>query len=80
MARSDLGAATCRTGTTVCPYCGTGCCILFHGSSAFPCVHRRVSQGALCLRGWSAAELFWSPKRLVAASARARGGGRPSAP
>ena len=78
MQTSGSGAASCRTGTSVCPYCGTGCCILFHGSSAFPPAHHRVTQGALCLRGWSAAELFWSPLRLTAATLRAREDGATS--
>jgi predicted molibdopterin-dependent oxidoreductase YjgC len=61
------------TATTVCPFCGSGCCMLLEGSSAFPRLRHPVSQGALCLRGWSAGEITASPLRVTTAYTRDRG-------
>ncbi len=47
--------------------------MLLHGSAAFPRLHHPVSQGALCLRGWSAGELVRSPLRVLSAHRRSRG-------
>jgi predicted molibdopterin-dependent oxidoreductase YjgC len=47
------------------------------GSAAYPRRHHEVSQGALCLRGWSAGELLRSPARML--SAYRRGGDRGAA-
>jgi predicted molibdopterin-dependent oxidoreductase YjgC len=74
MPTSERQAASVGTGTTVCPYCGTGCRVLIHGSSAFPTLQDPVSQGSLCLRGWCSAELLWSPQRLTTAVRRTRDG------
>lgn len=62
-----------RSATTVCPFCGTGCGLLISGASSHPRAHHPVSQGALCLRGWSAGELVASPLRVASAYARRRG-------
>jgi predicted molibdopterin-dependent oxidoreductase YjgC len=62
-----------RSATTVCPFCGTGCGVLLAGTAAYPRTHHPVSQGALCLRGWSAGELTSSPLRVLNAYARRRG-------
>jgi predicted molibdopterin-dependent oxidoreductase YjgC len=43
------------------------------GSAAYPRRHHPVSQGALCLRGWSAGELLRSPARMLSAFRRDRG-------
>jgi predicted molibdopterin-dependent oxidoreductase YjgC len=43
------------------------------GPAAFPQRNHHVSQGALCLRGWSAGELVRSPARMLTAYHRARG-------
>jgi predicted molibdopterin-dependent oxidoreductase YjgC len=43
------------------------------GSASFPVAHHPVTEGALCLRGWSAGELGRSPLRVTRASQRARG-------
>lgn len=47
--------------------------MVLSGSTAFPRLHHPVSQGSLCLRGWSAGELLDSPLRVMSAYARARG-------
>lgn len=73
MTNSLLSAARDLPGTTVCPFCGSGCSILLHGAAAFPRLKHPVSQGALCLRGWSAGELSASPLRLTTAYRRDRG-------
>lgn len=66
---------------TVCPFCGSGCSMLLAGAAAHPRAHHPVSQGALCLRGWSAGELLRSPLRVVRAHLRPRGEpARPATP
>lgn len=59
--------------TTVCPFCGSGCCMVLSGSTTYPRLKHPVSEGALCLRGWSAGELIESPLRVLTAFVRARG-------
>ncbi|HEY6553705.1 MAG TPA: molybdopterin-dependent oxidoreductase, partial [Vicinamibacteria bacterium] len=58
---------------TICPFCGSGCGMFLAGSAAFPRRFHPVSQGALCLRGWSAGELLRSPARMLSAFRRDRG-------
>lgn len=58
---------------TVCPFCGSGCGMFLAGSATHPRHHHPVSQGALCLRGWSAGELLRSPSRMLSAFRRDRG-------
>jgi predicted molibdopterin-dependent oxidoreductase YjgC len=66
--------ASATSATTVCPFCGSGCSMLLTDSAAFPRLHHPVSQGALCLRGWSTGELMDSPLRVTRAHVRERGG------
>jgi predicted molibdopterin-dependent oxidoreductase YjgC len=47
--------------------------MLLSGSASHPRLHHPVSQGALCLRGWSAGELVRSPARVLTAFRRERG-------
>jgi predicted molibdopterin-dependent oxidoreductase YjgC len=47
--------------------------MLLHGGASHPRLKHPVSQGALCLRGWSAGELLSSPLRIQTAYRRARG-------
>ena len=68
-----LGSAQDRAATTVCPFCGTGCSMLLVDSTAYPRLHHPVTQGALCLRGWSTGELGGSPLRVETAYQRRRG-------
>lgn len=56
--------------TTVCPFCGVGCFLGIEGGAVYPLRHHPITQGALFLRGWSTAELFWSPLRLKTATVR----------
>ena len=69
----SLGSAQDRAATTVCPFCGTGCSMLLVDSTAYPRLHHPVTQGALCLRGWSTGELGGSPLRVETAYQRRRG-------
>lgn len=61
-------------GTTACPFCGSGCTLTLADAEAFPVLNDPVTRGALCLRGWSAGELFDSPLRILAPQVRKRGG------
>ncbi|MFN8177567.1 MAG: molybdopterin-dependent oxidoreductase [bacterium] len=65
--------AFARPAATVCPFCGAGCSLVFAGEASYPRLHHPVSQGALCLRGYSAGELLASPLRVLTAYARCRG-------
>jgi predicted molibdopterin-dependent oxidoreductase YjgC len=47
--------------------------MVFAGAASYPRLHHPVSQGALCLRGYSAGELPTSPLRVLSAYARGRG-------
>src|SRR5512143_2387674 len=72
MRRADAAPASSRLAATVCPFCGVGCSMLFAGAATYPRLRHPVSQGALCLRGWSAGELLHSPLRVAGAEARER--------
>jgi len=59
-----------RTTHTTCPYCGCGCGILLEaldGSlvGSWPVKSHPVSQGSLCLKGWSSHEFVGSGQRLA---------------
>jgi len=69
----ELGTLASRPRRTVCPFCGSGCAMFLSSGSAFPSRHHPVSQGGLCLRGWSAGELAGSPLRLETAYVRRDG-------
>lgn len=69
----ELPSAPVRPATTVCPFCGSGCSMLLAGGTSFPRARHPVSDGALCLRGWSAGELLKSPRRVTTAYRRDRG-------
>ena len=73
MHAAEIGIAPVRPAASVCPFCGSGCGVLLSGATAYPRRHHPVSQGALCLRGWSAGELIRSPARLLSAFRRDRG-------
>jgi len=47
--------------------------MLLAGGTSFPRARHPVSDGALCLRGWSAGELLRSPRRVTSAYRRDRG-------
>lgn len=74
MTAVGLPPASVRPAATVCPFCGSGCSLLLAGGTAFPRRRHAVSDGALCLRGWSAGELLRSPRRVSSAYRRDRGG------
>ncbi|HEY6867856.1 MAG TPA: molybdopterin-dependent oxidoreductase [Candidatus Eisenbacteria bacterium] len=74
MATAESSITAARPSTTVCPFCGSGCSMFLHGAASYPRRGHPVSQGALCLRGWSAGELLRSPARVLSAHRRARGG------
>jgi predicted molibdopterin-dependent oxidoreductase YjgC len=59
-----------RPARTVCPFCGSGCSLLLSRTASYPHLNHPVSQGALCIRGWSAGELLESPRRLLSAYRR----------
>ncbi len=57
---------------TICPYCGTGCGMLLEViggkiSGVLPMKGHPVSDGCLCLKGWTAHEFVSSPDRLARA-------------
>ncbi|WP_319524728.1 formate dehydrogenase subunit alpha [uncultured Desulfosarcina sp.] len=56
---------------TICPYCGTGCGIILavrdgRVVGCYPDRGHPVSKGALCIKGWAAAEFIHHPERLTA--------------
>lgn len=69
----EVPSAPVRPSATVCPFCGSGCSMLLAGGTSFPRARHPVSEGALCLRGWSAGELLRSPRRVTTAYRRDRG-------
>jgi len=69
----EVSATLHPPAATVCPFCGSGCSTLLYGGASHPRLNHPVSQGALCLRGWSAGELLSSPLRVSRAYRRARG-------
>ena len=73
MLAPEQQVATGSATTTVCPFCGSGCCMILAGSTSYPRLNHPVSEGALCLRGWSAGELLDSPLRVPTAFTRSRG-------
>ena len=73
MLTAEAATASSRSATTVCPFCGLGCSMVFAGATSYPRLRHPVSQGALCLRGYSAGELPNSPLRVMSAFARGRG-------
>jgi predicted molibdopterin-dependent oxidoreductase YjgC len=73
MQAAETRSAPVRPGTTVCPFCGSGCSLLVTGDTSHPRLRHPVSEGALCLRGWSAGELLRSPRRVLTAYHRDRG-------
>lgn len=70
----EMPSAPVRPSSTICPFCGSGCSLLLAGGTSFPRRLHPVSEGALCLRGWSAGELLRSPRRITTAYRRDRGG------
>ena len=59
-----------RTVPTICPYCGTGCGMLlevFGGefTGVLPQKGHPVSDGKLCIKGWTSHEFVGSPGRLA---------------
>ena len=73
MQTAELARAPGRPASTVCPFCGSGCSMFLSGTASYPRRHHPVSEGALCLRGWSAGELLRSPARVVTAYRRSPG-------
>ncbi|MGC8842752.1 MAG: molybdopterin oxidoreductase family protein [bacterium] len=50
---------------TICTFCGCGCAFyLFPEGFLVPAQNHPVSRGKLCLRGWSYADLLFTPNRL----------------
>jgi predicted molibdopterin-dependent oxidoreductase YjgC len=73
-----------RTVPTVCPYCGTGCGMLLEVSGenvvgVLPQKGHPVSDGALCVKGWTSHEFISSPRRLTSAHVRRDGDFVPTA-
>lgn len=63
---------------TVCPYCGTGCGMLLEVSEGkvsgvLPWKGHPVSEGSLCVKGWTAYEFIESRQRLSRAWLRRNG-------
>ena len=73
MQTTEITPESVRPAATVCPFCGSGCSMLLSGRTSHPRLHHTVSQGALCVRGWSAGELVRSPLRVLQAHRRNRG-------
>ncbi len=59
---------------THCPYCALQCGMVVHGKSSFPAISPNeffsVNKGALCIKGWTAAEVLNHPERLLRPLAR----------
>ena len=69
-----------RTVPTVCTYCGTGCGMLLEVSKGrligvLPLKGHPVSDGSLCVKGWSAYQFVDSPRRLKKPLVRKKKGG-----
>lgn len=60
----------CRFVKTTCPYCGTGCGIVLkvvdgQVVDTLPDREHVVSNGQLCIKGWSSHEFVHHPERLT---------------
>ena len=59
---------------THCPYCALQCGMVIHGKRGFPIISPNeffpVNRGALCIKGWTAAEVLNHPERLLRPLAR----------
>ena len=80
MRNGEPGLAPARPRRTVCTFCGTGCSMLLTPEASYPALSHPVSQGALCIRGWSAGELLSSPLRLRTARLRHSSAGAEAVP
>ncbi len=59
---------------TICSFCGCGCGLYFFPEGFLvPAQNHPISRGKLCLRGWSYADLRFTPKRLKAPLVRRNG-------
>ncbi|MBC7327803.1 molybdopterin-dependent oxidoreductase [bacterium] len=59
---------------TICSFCGCGCGLYFFSEGFLvPAQNHPVSRGKLCLRGWSYADLRFTPKRLKSPLIRRNG-------
>ncbi len=63
------GEVNYQTIPTICPYCGCGCGLLLEVLDGeivgtLPQKNHPISQGALCIKGWSAHEFVGSTERL----------------
>lgn len=63
---SDItGTEKIKKQPTICSFCGCGCGVYFFPEGFLvPAQNHPVSRGKLCLRGWSYADLRYTPKRL----------------
>jgi assimilatory nitrate reductase catalytic subunit len=59
---------------THCPYCALQCGMIVHGRSSFPAISPNeffsLNRGALCIKGWTSAEVLNHPERLLRPLAR----------
>lgn len=59
---------------TICSFCGCGCGLYFFPEGFLvPAQNHPISRGKLCLRGWSYADLRFTPKRLKSPLIRRNG-------
>jgi len=68
-----------RTFQTTCPYCGCGCGLLLEVMDeglvgTLPLKTHPISEGTLCIKGWSAHEFVENEKRLYRPLVRKDGG------
>ncbi|MBC7329959.1 molybdopterin-dependent oxidoreductase [bacterium] len=65
-AQTDIGdVEKLKKQPTICTFCGCGCAFyLFPEGFLVPAQNHPVSRGKLCLRGWSYADLLFTPNRL----------------
>ena len=66
---------TTRFVPSVCPYCGTGCGVLYHVQDSriiatLPDPSYPVNEGSLCIKGWYAHEHVDKPSRLAVPQVR----------